>query len=264
MIIAIPRLNLNVSNLNNSTSTIRWQKKQEGQQIIWTDERYGAEISGQWFEPTYWQNQQAVVGTSKGRYTTHFVRHQSEENDVTMVLRHYYRGGMIRHFNRDKFLYSGLESCRSIKELKLLKYMVELDLPVPKPVAGRVTRHAGLWYSNDILIELIKDAKDGFNHLLNAPLPEETWEKIGKVIKQFHLSGIYHADLNIHNILISNQLNDIYLIDFDRCEQRAANKDWQDANLQRLKRSLDKELGLHKTFNFKEQDWQCLMAGYRE
>lgn len=264
MIIAIPRLNLNVSNLNNSTSTIRWQKKREGQQIIWTDERYDADISGQWFEPAFWQDQQAVVGTSKGRYTTHFVHHKSEENDVTMVLRHYYRGGMIRHFNRDKFLFSGLESCRCIKELELLKRMVELGLPVPKPVAGRVIKHAGLWYSNDILIELINDAKDGFNHLLAGPLSSQTWTQIGKVLKEFHLSGIYHADLNIHNILITNQLNDVYLIDFDRCEQRTPSDDWQQANLQRLRRSLDKELSLHENFNFKEQDWQCLMAGYRE
>lgn len=221
-------------------------------------------VTPEWFEPEFWRQQNAITGTSKGRYTTYFVKYNEDSTAINMVLRHYYRGGMIRHVSKDKFVFTGLTRTRAYQEFELLVQMTELGLPVPRPIAGMISRHLGVWCMNDILIEQIENASDGFHYLLANPLLDTEWEKIGQVIKMFHKNGIYHADLNIHNILIKQPSSDIYLIDFDRCEQRAPDIKWQSQNLDRLKRSLLKEKRLHPTFNFSEQDWKCLLAGYQK
>jgi len=167
----------------------------------------------------------------------------------------------VQKISKDRFVYTGLEKTRSIAELKMLEQMRELALPVPKPLAARVERVGLLQYRNDILIETIPGTKDGFKILKKNKLSSKTWFNIGTTIRRFHDQGVFHSDLNIHNILIDK--NDcIHVIDFDRCEFRNQADDWKKQNLQRLQRSLLKEKGLHSDFNYTTKDWQQLMAGY--
>src|SRR6185312_24099 len=56
------------------------------------------------------------------------------------------------------------------------------------------------------------------------------------VVGRFHRAGIWHADLNAHNVLVSPA--GLHLIDFDRGRQRAPAAGWRLANLRRLRRSL--------------------------
>ena len=89
---------------------------------------------------------------------------------------------------------------------------------------------------------------------------------VGATIGRFHRSHIYHADLNARNILLqkmprSAELN-VYLIDFDRGRVRRSGRLWQRANLQRLKRSLEKFASNHPGFFYEQADWASLMAGY--
>ena len=179
-----------------------------------------------------------------------------------MVLRHYYRGGLVRHLSKDAFVYTGLENTRSLAELKMLQQMRELNLPVPNPIAARVERVKGLWCRNDILIETLDNTTDGFHLLKQQGLSDATWFAIGATIRRFHNAGVYHSDLNIHNLLI-DEAERVFLIDFDRCGFRAQEKRWQDENLARLHRSLLKEQGLHTDFNFTPDGWRQLMAGYK-
>ena len=256
-----------MNNLINSSS-----QPKEGAFGIKTQDNYTffaapellTEVNDKWFEPAYWQKTNAITGTSKGRYTTYFIKYEHAGSSLKMVLRHYYRGGMVRHFSKDKFLYTGLTKTRVYQEFELLQHMTELGLPVPRPIAGMISQHLGVWCMNDILIEQIENASDGFHALNKAPLSSNIWQNIGQVIKMFHKNGIYHADLNIHNILIKQPSNEVFLIDFDRCEKKAPDTHWQTQNLDRLKRSLEKEKRLHSTFNYSEQDWQCLLTGYQK
>lgn len=214
-------------------------------------------IHDEWFDIDYWQNQNAVTGQSRGRNITWFIGHKDDE----WVLRHYYRGGMLANLLKDKYLFTGYEKTRCYRELALLEQMYQQGLPVPKPVAARVSRH-GLFYRADILIEKIHHARDLVQTLKDEPISEAGWHAIGALAAKFHQAGIYHSDLNAHNILIDKSF-EFWLIDFDKCENRTLHKSWQEANLARLKRSFTKEKNLHKNFHFDQQNWQWLLRGYQ-
>jgi len=61
---------------------------------------------------------------------------------------------------------------------------------------------------------------------------------------------------------LSGPGDEVWLIDFDKGDIRPVSRDWQMANLKRLRRSLDKLSGLHGSFYFEDADWQQLMAGW--
>ena len=212
-------------------------------------------ISADWFNSDYWHKSKAIEGTSKGRYTTWFIKYQ----DNHWVLRHYWRGGLIANLSKDSYLYTGLNKTRAIAELSLLQLLYQEGFPVPKPVAAKVIRH-GLCYQCDILIERVNDAKDLVAHLSHAPLSATQWQDIGICIAKFHNRGVYHADLNAKNILISPE--GFHLIDFDRGEIRDPQKSWQQNNLNRLHRSFVKEKGKYPQLAFSENNWSDLLKGY--
>jgi tRNA A-37 threonylcarbamoyl transferase component Bud32 len=72
---------------------------------------------------------------------------------------------------------------------------------------------------------------------------------------------VCHADLNAHNVLLSEEA--VYLIDFDRCELRRPGL-WCDMNLVRLRRSLEKLTWALPPERFAEADWHALLDGYRQ
>ena len=81
-------------------------------------------------------------------------------------------------------------------------------------------------------------------------------------MRRFHDLGVCHADLNAHNVLLSEET--VYLIDFDRCELRKAAGFWRDENLVRLRRSLEKTAYALPRDRFTEADWHGLLDGYRQ
>jgi 3-deoxy-D-manno-octulosonic acid kinase len=80
-------------------------------------------------------------------------------------------------------------------------------------------------------------------------------------VRRFHDLGVCHADLNVHNILLSE--DGVYLVDFDRCQLRGGGL-WRDANLVRLRRSLEKLTWGLPPERFGEADWHGLLDGYRQ
>lgn len=241
-----------------------WQTHTNNQQTVWFDGELFEHFPIDYFSADYWQQQGAITGSSKGRYTTYFVATETKsQTPIEMVLRHYYRGGLVAKLTKDSFVYTGAQNTRAVRELNLLKTMLDLGLPVPKPIAAMVSKSSGVFCKNDILIERVAGAKDLFHYLLTQPLNNELWQKVGATIKQFHQAGVFHSDLNIHNILIDDQQK-IWLIDFDRCDIREPHDDWQQANLDRLLRSLHKELGLNNEFNFSTDNWHQVLIGYNQ
>jgi len=176
------------------------------------------------------------------------------------VLRHYYRGGLIGKIINDKYLFTGQKNTRAACEFQLLNILQGLTLPAPKPIAYRVTKQ-GPFYRADLLSSRIEHAQDLVAILSQRELAEQEWFEIGRVIRRFHDAGIYHHDLNSHNILIDHQKN-VWLIDFDRGEQRAVSSVWQQANMARLLRSFEKEKTKLATFYWQKSDWQFLLEGY--
>lgn len=208
------------------------------------------------FSPDYWLALHKVTQTERGRGASWFV----DANDQEWVLRHYRRGGLIARYIEEHYLWLGLESTRAWREWKLLAAMHDSGLPVPLPIAARVCRR-GLIYSADIITRRIPDALSLTQRLSGGTYDDRCWKVLGQTLAQFHKAGIFHADLNAHNIMLSKQ-GKVFLIDFDRGEQRPAGH-WQKENLDRLHHSLSKLKRHYKEFYFAENNWQELLAGYQ-
>ncbi len=228
----------------------------EHNQVCWFAEGAFRDPTSQLFEPAWWQNNRQVVGTSIGRGVTWFVKDESRH----LVLRHYYRGGMVGKVVRDRFWFEGVESSRAMAEYTLLAKLCELGLPVPRPFGARMVKQ-GPFYRADILIERIRGAKDMVALLKQGSVATEVWHKIGQTVRQLHDAGVYHADLNSHNLLLDKE-GKVWVIDFDKGAIRSPGE-WQKANLERLLRSFNKESQLHTSFHFVPENWQTLMNGYQ-
>ncbi len=218
---------------------------------------YFNEVDLNWFDADYWQQQNKIVGAKKGRATAWFFKHDS----LTAVLRHYWRGGLVGKLLSDQYLYPGLKNTRVYKEFSLMIRLIELGLNVPKPIAAKVTT-TGLIYRGDIITEAVKGAKSLLDILIERPLTEDELKRIANTVALFHSKGVYHADLNINNILF-NETGEVYIIDFDRGEIKPPNKQWQQSNMARLERSFLNEQGRNNAFYWQSNDWQILLAIYK-
>ena len=209
------------------------------------------------FRPDWLTQNDLVLQSQHGRAKVYFFRH--EQN--TMVLRHYYRGGIIGKLNRDKFLWSTLSRTRVFQELSLLEYMYDKRLPVPKPIAGLVTRN-GLSYQADIVTQAIHNASELHQVLLSDVVADSIWFDIGVNIRNLHNANICHDDINVKNILLNDKAQ-IFLIDFDKCYKKADGA-WKTNNLQRLQRSLIKQSKRFSGYQYHPDNWQHVIEGYHD
>lgn len=230
--------------------------RHDGHRIACLDPEAVPDFSFEYFDPEYWVAAQRVVGQSKGRGVTWFVRYDPTE----WVLRHYWRGGLVGKILSDQFFYTGINRTRSFAEFDLLRHLREEDLPVPRPIAAQVRRF-GCCYRADLLIERIPDSQDLVQILQQRELTSDEWSVIGSVLAQFHFAGADHADLNAHNILLDTR-GKVWVIDFDKGALRHPGP-WQEHNMERLKRSFIKEKRLHRTFHWSLSDWETLQLAYQ-
>jgi 3-deoxy-D-manno-octulosonic acid kinase len=132
-----------------------------------------------------------------------------------------------------------------MREFSILEWLETLGLPAPLPLAVKISRDG--WRYRASLITRQLPGQTMASLLSGAgEVSSEQWADIGICIARFHTVGLWHADLNAHNILVatatSDTLGDVALIDFDRARQRALPRKtaggWQRANLDRLRRSM--------------------------
>lgn len=216
------------------------------------------QIDHAWFDPDHWQGDGRLQGRGGGRASASFIDSPVGE----CVLRHYHRGGMVANVLGDRYLWTGRDNTRSFAEFRLLVRMSELGLPVPEPLAARYVRR-GIHYAADLITRRIADSRTLAECLRGECLDAVLAEACGALVARFHRHGVWHADLNAHNILVTAQVN--YIIDFDRGQWRAPARAWQQSNLRRLRRSLVK-LGAARNGEdvFDKQIWLPLMRGYTQ
>lgn len=230
----------------------------QGKHTILSHPDYFNLVDINWFDADYWQKHNKIVGAKKGRATAWFFKH----DNLTAVLRHYWRGGLVGKVLSDQYLYPGLENTRVYKEFSLMIKLIELGLNVPKPIAAKVSQ-SGLIYRGDIITQAVSGAKSVLDILIKRPLNNSELESIASTIALFHTKGVYHADLNINNILF-NKNGDVYIIDFDRGEIKQPNAQWQQANMARLARSFLKEQSRNNSFYWQSNDWETLHTIYKQ
>ncbi|WP_048497789.1 3-deoxy-D-manno-octulosonic acid kinase [Marinobacter subterrani] len=208
-----------------------------------------------WFDPGFW-GRLAIPVDKGGRGSTWFVRSGPDDH---LVLRHFCRGGLPGRLVRRRYVFAGTDSVRSFAEFHLLDALGRMGLPVPEPVAAGFWRYTPLFYQASIIIRRIPGAKPLAEFASEASL--DAWRAAGACVCRFHKAGVYHADLNLMNILVSDQ---VYLIDFDRGKIMPAGNsgDWQAANIRRLERSLNKCLA-NLDAGLRARLWGAFLEGYR-
>jgi 3-deoxy-D-manno-octulosonic acid kinase len=210
------------------------------------------------FDPHNLAERQALVGEVRGRGLTYFIRIEQQD----WVLRHYQRGGIVARFVQDSYVWMGLHRTRPWREWHMLQKLYSWQLPVPRPIAARASRH-GLFYKADIITQRLVDARSLTEWIKETQLSRERWRAIGTCIRRFHDADVSHPDITSDNILLEDG-DGVYLIDFDKCKLRHRSTSWRAKNLGRLNRSLVKRRSIYKSFNFSDADWQALCEGYRE
>lgn len=173
------------------------------------------------------------------------------------VLRHYFRGGAVARLVKDLYLRVPGRENRAWAEWFVLMKLYQQGLPVPQPVAARVVTYPGC-YRADLLTRRIASAQPLTQILATSPLSPLRWQSIGQTIARFHAAGVWHADLNAGNILLSE--DQVYLLDFDRARfNHSANFR---GNLRRLQRSLEKNSAQMQNFHYQQTNFHQLMTGY--
>lgn len=220
------------------------------------DASVSPQVGHDWFAPEYWRERDALRMQAGGRGGVAIVLTPVGE----CVLRHYHRGGLVASLMGDRYLWLGASRTRPFREFRLLAEITRLGLPGPLVVAARYCRR-GLVYSADLITRRIAAVQTLAECLATRRLDTELAEKVGALVARFHRAGIWHADLNAHNVLVAP--DGLYLIDFDRGRLRAPGVAWQQSNLRRLRRSLLK-LGAagEGEAAFEATIWQPLLHRY--
>jgi 3-deoxy-D-manno-octulosonic acid kinase len=206
------------------------------------------------FEPDRLKEAGLITKELTGRGATYFFQLQEQG----CVLRHYWRGGLIRNLSADQYIWLGLGQSRSYREWQLLEKIEAFGLPAPRPVALRIQRQ-GILYRSDIVTEEIKAVRSLAEILKVRPATVEEWNKVGQTIRTFHAHNIFHQDLNANNILLGT--DSCHLIDFDRGRIQPGNW-WHGRVLNRLKRSLEKLGSKCDPFYFDPSAWTSLEEAY--
>jgi 3-deoxy-D-manno-octulosonic acid kinase len=162
----------------------------------------------QWFDPQWWRHQDAVEAEFGGRGQAVAV----DSPAGPAVLRRYLRGGLVRHVNRDRYLYGGADTTRPFAEWRVTQRLHRHGLAVPRPLAAMYQR-SGAFYRAALLTERIPGAR---------PLPEvanemdaEDWRSVGCLLALFATAGLRHPDINAANVVRDHD-GRFWLLDFDR------------------------------------------------
>ena len=144
------------------------------------------------------------------------------------------RGGLVRHFVKDSYLLRN----RPLRELHLHEQLFEKGLSVPEPL-GASWQRRGLCFRGALATKEV-DAADLLAYLVDPPEQVgPALRRCGKLIRRMHDLGVFHADLQVRNILVGKDKE--YLIDFDNARLVRRLSTLQRArNLLRLRRSFEK------------------------
>ncbi|MCG8434206.1 MAG: 3-deoxy-D-manno-octulosonic acid kinase [Gammaproteobacteria bacterium] len=225
--------------------------------ILYDDALFGKEEFKQTlFSPFYWREKGWCEPTAGGRGASWFIGNDKR----SWVLRHYRRGGLVGKFIDDWYLWTGEKSARPLAEWDVLQYLRERDMPVPQAVALRITRST-FGYRGDIITQRLPGIPLS-ELLIQGSLNGEVWAAVGVAAARLHRAGVWHADLNAHNILVDD--NKAYLLDFDRAQIKVPAERWRKNNITRLQRSLAKLLGREIGDTEHYQGWRHALDCYTE
>jgi len=168
-------------------------------------------------------------------------RNQPLITDLTgigkVVVKQYFRGGVIRHINRQT--YFDLKKTRGRKEFELLARLRELGVNVPEPVA--FAAKGCIIYRGWLVTKAIPASLTLIDICRTAPeRAEAAMPMVTGQIMRLIANGILHVDLHPGNVLVDDN-NRVFLIDFDKARTGMKNpKRTRDRYLRRWGRAVNK------------------------
>lgn len=164
-------------------------------------------------------------------------------SQLSLFVRRSFRGGLMRLVNRD--VYFGFRP-RPLRELAIAIQATRRAIPIAEPLGALVQPlTAGIYRGAMItralggmtLWEFIETDDDTFvrSHIL---------EEAARSIATMHRGGLFHADLNLHNLFVTRQGDSfaVVILDLDRAKlyPPPLKAELRQRNLQRLARSARK------------------------
>lgn len=148
------------------------------------------------------------------------------------IVRRYRRGGLVAWISRDAFLGN-----RMLAEFRILAALFQKGFPVPEPL-GVVWERRGLLYRGNIATRSL-EAETLLDFLNRGEVGKPLLCRCGQRISEMHDFGVWHADLQVKNIMTDGE--SIWLLDFDNARMgRPPSPLARQRNLLRLRRSLEK------------------------
>lgn len=163
----------------------------------------------------------------------------------TALIRVYRHGGFLRHLTQDRFL---TWPPRPFRELIVTEELRRRGINTVEVYGACVSPICGPVYRGWLVTKELRDAQDLWaalqNNFVQSAGVAPTVKAVAATLRALHREGVYHADLNLKNILVRTDAQGVaaHVIDFDRAKlflgdlpAALANK-----NLARLLRSIRK------------------------
>ena len=190
-----------------------------------------------------WARDSSEAETLRGRGTVYSVPAPVSGPDAKArwAVRHYRRGGAVASSLDDRYLRAGRP--RPFRELSACAAARERGVLVPAVVAG-VSYLDGAFYRCDLVTEYI-DGGRPLSEVLHVTDGSRAWadamREAGRLVRRMADAGIYHVDLNAHNIVLvdTNDGPEAWAIDLDRARVlRGSSRGVGDRMAARLTRSI--------------------------
>lgn len=146
----------------------------------------------------------------------------SLRRDTHVVLRRYQHGGLLGGLTGS--LYLG--PSRALEELHVTARAESMGAPVPHVLCLALWPAFGPFWSALIGTREERSARDLLEALLSAPSAEarrELLREVGEAVRRLHDAGVDHRDLQLHNVLVSDDSGRrrIVVVDLDRAVYHA-------------------------------------------
>ncbi len=142
-------------------------------------------------------------------------------NNLSLIVRKYYRGGVVQKLTRDFYFRLPLFSnnYRPTREFEILNKLHSANLPVPNPIAYIIQHCSSFRYQGFIVTEEILPSKNMLDSVDSESIENlKIFSKAaGEVAHMILNHNVFHPDLHLGNVLIQND-SKVYIIDFDKAK----------------------------------------------
>jgi 3-deoxy-D-manno-octulosonic acid kinase len=136
---------------------------------------------------------------------------------LNLFLRHSRRGGLMGSINHD--IYFGLNP-RPLRELSLAAEAIRRGLPIAEPLGALIEPFARVMYRGAILTRTLKGMTLWeFVRIDDDPsVRAHVLAQARQAVERIHQGGLFHADLNLHNLFVthSGESFAVVILDLDK------------------------------------------------